>query len=200
MKSLLRSAGLLLAVSALGAVASAWPSTTTSVGAATVGTEIGGAADVSAAAVRLGTQGLAFPMQATPRCEILSNFGEARSGGRAHEGIDMLSTLGQEVYAATSGILVQQYFATGPQSSLSGNAWMLRSRTGDEYFYAHLSAFAPGLALGSTVTAGQLIGAVGDTGNPGPGNYHLHFEVHPAAGDAVDPLTVLTVPAGCRVY
>ena len=49
------------------------------------------------------------------------------------------------------------------------------------------------------MTRGQLIGYVGDTGNPGPGNYHLHFEVHPKGGDAVDPFPLLTIPKSCTV-
>ena len=71
---------------------------------------------------------------------------------------------------------------------------------GDSFFYAHLSAFATGLAVGSTVIRGQLIGFVGDTGDPGVGNYHLHFEVHPLGGAAVDPYPLLTIPKSCTVY
>ena len=49
------------------------------------------------------------------------------------------------------------------------------------------------------MTRGQLIGYVGDTGNPGPGNYHLHFEVHPKGGAAVDPFPLLTIPKVCTI-
>ena len=68
------------------------------------------------------------------------------------------------------------------------------------YAYAHLSGFAPGIEIGTEVEFGQLIGYVGDTGNPGPGNYHLHFEIHPGGAAAVNPLNLITVPAGCGVY
>lgn len=145
-----------------------------------------------------------FPMATTPRCDILNNYGDGRSGGRLHEGIDILATKGQEVYAMVDGTLTVQVVDGSNQSgaSLSGNLWQLTAASGGTYYvYAHLSAFAPGLAKGSKVVKGQLIGSVGDTGNPGPGNYHLHFEIHPAGGSAVDPLPLLKpVPAACKVF
>lgn len=144
-----------------------------------------------------------FPMGTSPRCAILDDFGDARSGGRAHEGIDILATLGQEVYAMADGTLTVQVIAGSNQSgaSLSGNLWQLTAATGGTYYvYAHLSAFAEGLAKGSKVVKGQLLGYVGDTGNPGVGNYHLHFEIHPGGGSAVNPLPLLRpVPAACSV-
>lgn len=143
-----------------------------------------------------------FPMEPLPRCQILDNFGDPRSGGRTHAGADLLATLGQDVYAMADGTLTLQTFASsGGSSGLSGNLWRLTAATGGTYYiYAHLSAFAPGLTKGSTVKAGQLIGWVGDTGNAGPGNYHLHFEIHPGGGNAVDPLPLLTIPTQCKVY
>lgn len=144
-----------------------------------------------------------FPMAPSPRCEILDNFGDGRGGGRVHEGEDIMATKGQEVYAMVDGTLTLQVVDGSGQSgaSLSGNLWQLTATTGGTYYvYAHLSAFAPGLAKGSKVLKGQLLGYVGDTGNPGPGNYHLHFEIHPGGGKAVDPLPLLRpVPAACTV-
>lgn len=143
-----------------------------------------------------------FPMQVKPRCAILDNFGDARSGGRSHEGTDILASLGQEVYAMADGTLTYQAsVGDGTNGSkLSGNLWKLTASVGGTYYvYAHLSAFAPGLVRGATVVKGQLLGYVGDTGNPGVGNYHLHFELHPGGGAAVNPLPLLTVPAGCTV-
>jgi murein DD-endopeptidase MepM/ murein hydrolase activator NlpD len=163
---------------------------------------VNSAAGATEAAVRQRRDRLVFPMQAAPRCDILDNYGDGRSGGRVHLGVDMLATLDQELYAVASGTLVEQYLSGSPNGALSGNAWKLRDPSnGAEYFYAHLSRFADGLSVGSVVTAGQLIGYVGDTGNPGTGNYHLHFEIHPGGTTTVDPLTVLTdIPDGCRIY
>lgn len=164
---------------------------------------VGGVATATATAVRL--QKLAppnFPVAATPRCYVLDNFGDPRSGGRTHQGTDILASLGQEVYAMADGTLTFQAKVGDGRSGtlLSGNLWKLRGVNGTDYVYAHLSGFAPGLVVGSTVFKGQLLGYVGDTGNPGPGNYHLHFEIHPNGGAAVNPLPLLTVPAGCTVY
>jgi peptidoglycan LD-endopeptidase LytH len=177
------------------------PATTTSIATkAAVVTPLAAAATVTKPAKRLRQMGsLLFPMQVTPRCAILDNFSESRSGGRSHEGIDILATEGQEVYAVADGTLKRQYVVGGTNSSLSGNAWQLNTADGTYYFFAHLSRFAPGLTVGSTVHTGDVIGYVGDTGNPGPGNFHLHFEVHPNGGSAVNALTVLEIPAGCTV-
>ncbi len=158
------------------------------------------AASVTGRAQRLKQLGsLLFPMGPSPRCFILDNFGDPRSGGRRHEGVDLLATLGQEVYAVADGALTDQTDASSP---LAGNSWGLVATTGEYYFYAHLSAFAPGLTKGATVRRGDLIGYVGDTGNPGVGNFHLHFEVHPGGrrSPAVDPLPLLAIPGACTVY
>ena len=168
--------------------------------ASTVPPPIEGAATVAAPAERLGLEPeVLFPIGPDPRCYVLDNFGDARSGGRSHEGIDILADVGQDVYAVVDGILVGQ---TDASASLSGNSWGLTADDGVYYFFAHLSAFAEGLKVGDRVRRGQVIGYVGDTGNPGPGNYHLHFEVHPGGlrAAAVDPLPRLTVPDVCTVW
>ena len=46
------------------------------------------------------------------------------------------------------------------------------------YYYAHLHSRAPGIAEGQPVTRGTVIGYVGDTGNAGAGNFHLHFSIN----------------------
>jgi murein DD-endopeptidase MepM/ murein hydrolase activator NlpD len=147
--------------------------------------------------------GIVFPMNPLPRCDILDNFGDGRSGGRTHLGDDILATLGQEVYAVVDGTLVHQLVDGQPGAELSGNYWVLRADADRSlYVFGHLSAFAPGLVVGSHVTSGQLIGYVGDTGNPGPGNYHLHFGYQPQGGAYIDPLPLLrsVMPASCKVF
>ena len=146
------------------------------------------------------TPQLLFPMDPKPRCEVLDNFGDPRSGGRSHEGTDILASLGQAVYAVESGTITTKTAVGAPNASLSGNSLVVTRADRSYYMYAHLSAFAPGVDKGSRVALGQVIGYVGDTGNPGAGNYHLHFEVHPGGGAAVNALTLTEVPTGCKVY
>jgi murein DD-endopeptidase MepM/ murein hydrolase activator NlpD len=55
------------------------------------------------------------------------------------------------------------------------------------YFYAHLDSYPSGLVDGQRVTRGQVIGYMGDTGNPAPGAYHLHFGIYPGGITAVNP-------------
>lgn len=158
------------------------------------------AATVTGKAKRLRQMGsVMFPMDPEPRCYILDDFGDPRSGGRSHEGVDILATSGQNVYAVADGTLTRQ---AGADSSLSGNAWGLTATSdGTYYFYAHLSAFAENLAVGDKVVMGELIGYVGDTGNAGPNNFHLHFELHPLGqrNAAVNALPFLEIPSACTV-
>lgn len=160
------------------------------------------AANALRPAVRLSQSGqLMLPMSPLPKCAMSkTSFGQPRPNGRVHEGIDIMASLGQEVYAVNNGVLWRQTIDGAPNSTLSGNAAYVKMADGTYYFYAHLSAFAAGLAVGDPVIRGQIIGYVGDTGDAGPGNYHLHFEVHPLGGAAVNPFPLLTVPAACTVW
>ena len=152
-------------------------------------------------AVRLSQAGeIMFPMNPLPKCALSkTSFGQPRSGGRTHEGIDLMASLGQEIYAVDNGTVTRITVDGAANSALSGNAFYLTMPDKTYYFYAHLSKFADGLTAGDVVTRGQLLGYVGDTGDPGPGNYHLHFEVHPLGGAAVNPYPLLTIPKACTV-
>ena len=140
-----------------------------------------------------------FPIEPQPRCEVTDSFGDPRSGGRSHEGVDIIAGLGQPVYAVADGTLTKKY-VDGVDSSISGNGWKLSMSDRSFFFYAHMSGFAQGLEVGSKVQRGDLIGFVGDSGNSGPGNHHLHFEYHPLGGAAIDTFPLLEIPSTCRVY
>jgi murein DD-endopeptidase MepM/ murein hydrolase activator NlpD len=170
--------------------------------------DVAAGAGASAPAVRLGkvttttpppttAPGSPVPASLTPLvCGTpLDNFDDARSGGRTHEGDDIVAPQNTPVLAVVNGTLYRQVKVGDSNASLSGNAWYLRDDvTGAAFFYAHLDHFAD-LAVGAQVRLGDVIAYVGDTGNPGPGNYHLHFEVHPKGDQtaAVNPQPYLSV-------
>ena len=133
----------------------------------------------------------AFPVSTT--CAFSSTFGAPRSGGRRHEGVDIMVGTGTPIYAVMNGkITKKQLNFVG---SLGGNALWLTAADGTYFFYAHMSAFASGIEAGSVVTAGTLIGYVGATGNASVP--HLHFEVHPLGGAAVDPYPLVKAASAC---
>jgi len=108
-------------------------------------------------------------------------WGAARSGGRAHEGVDMLAPMGTPIYAYEDGVVT----STDP-SSLGGISLYLRGDSGNQYFYTHLSGFVSGISANVKVSAGQHIAHNGDSGNAA-GIPHLHFEVRPGGGAKVNP-------------
>jgi len=112
-------------------------------------------------------------------------WGAPRSGGRRHEGVDILMSTGTPLVAVTSGR------ASFSITSLGGNSITLYGDNGNTYFYAHLSSWE---GQSRQVQQGDVIGYVGDTGNAS-GTPHLHFEIRPNRGRAVNPYP--SVRAAC---
>jgi murein DD-endopeptidase MepM/ murein hydrolase activator NlpD len=110
------------------------------------------------------------------------DFGEPRGEDRVHEGIDMPAVEGTPVVAVVPGFLIHDI------GELGGNGAWLVGFDGVAYYYAHFSRYE---GDGGFVDAGQRIGYVGQTGHAtGP---HLHFEVHPGQGPAIDAYPLLLV-------
>lgn len=135
---------------------------------------------------RVVIHGFVFPV-ASPHT-FSEDFGDPRLPGTPdahfHQGCDVVAAEGTELYAAERGVVTQVN-----ASSLGGNGVWLKGESGTAYYYAHLSRYAPNLHVGQVVDGGDLIGYVGHTGDAyGP---HLHFEVHPGGGAAVDPYPIL---------
>ncbi len=114
-------------------------------------------------------------------------WGAPRSGGRSHQGVDMLAARGTPVVAVEGGFVERMR-----QGGLGGITVWLQGQSGDDYYYAHLDAWAPGLSVGQQVSVGQRLGVVGTTGNSPDHIPHLHWEYHPGgfspgARTAVNP-------------
>ena len=118
---------------------------------------------------------LAIPVAGVTADKLSDTWGQSRGGGsRAHQAIDIISAGGTPVVAAAPG-RVEKLF----DSKAGGITLYVRSRDRAwSYYYAHLASYAPGIREGMTVRTGTLLGFVGDTGNAGPGNTHLHFGVN----------------------
>ena len=114
----------------------------------------------------------------------IDSWGAARSGGRSHQGTDVMAPHGARVFAIVNGVVSRESSSTN-----GGIQLYLQGDNGIEYFYAHLSGYAVG--AGTRVRAGQLVAYNGQTGNARYTAPHVHFEVHPGGGTPVNPYPYL---------
>ena len=126
--------------------------------------------------VTVGPAGLAVPVVGVKASELVDTFTQARAGGaRLHDAIDIMAPMGRPVVAAAPGRVEKIFFSQGG----GGNTVYVRSDDGRwTYYYAHLSAYAPGLREGQRLLRGAPIGFVGATGNANPAGPHLHFAIN----------------------
>lgn len=138
---------------------------------------------------------LALPIAGISRAALVDSWGDPRENGlRAHHGVDIMAPQMTPVRAATTGTIEKLF-----ESKAGGTTIYLRTAQRDwTLYYAHLAGYAPGLHEGQAVQAGDVIGYVGDTGDAGAGNYHLHFgltrttpDQHWYQGEDVDPFPYL---------
>jgi murein DD-endopeptidase MepM/ murein hydrolase activator NlpD len=124
------------------------------------------------------------------RCPVHANFmkdwGFPRSDTGFHQGTDMLAPRGTPIVAPASGTVTQ---GTG---SIGGRYFRLIAKDGTMYYGAHMSKFGKS----GRVKAGDVLGYVGNTGDAAGGATHLHFEIHPAGGPAINPYSYLV--RACR--
>ena len=141
----------------------------------------------------------AFPHE-TSIVEFSDTWGAGRSGGRRHQGTDIMSPKGSWIVAVEDGIVERLDW-----NRLSGWNIMIRHADAWTSHYLHLNndttgtddgdggpqaAFAKGLEVGSFVQAGEVIGFVGDSGNAEHTGSHTHFELH-LDGHKVNPYPYL---------
>jgi murein DD-endopeptidase MepM/ murein hydrolase activator NlpD len=166
---------------------------------------------------RRGGAGIGTPPGATPKLggsryvfpvyghsSYIDTFGALRGdvSGSWHHGDDIFAALGTPLLAVADGTV----FAVGWNRVGGWRLW-LRDDEGNEFYYAHLSAYSPLAVTGAIVQAGDVLGFVGSTGDAEGTPSHLHFEIHPAGllglgyDGAVDPTSYLNGwerPAGLR--
>ncbi|MDQ3620549.1 MAG: peptidoglycan DD-metalloendopeptidase family protein [Actinomycetota bacterium] len=128
-----------------------------------------------------GAGGLVCPIDGPN--SFIDSWGFPRSGGRTHEGTDMMAAFGTPVVAIADGNIT--YVGVGESA---GNWLILSADNGDAYWYMHNKE---NLTSGGPVKAGELIATVGDTGNAIGGPPHVHFEYHPGGGGPVNPYALL---------
>ena len=132
-------------------------------------------ADASVEVLRVSS-GLVLPVPGVAPADLVDTFTAARDNGRRHDAIDILAPRGTPVVAAAAGRVARLF--TSERGGLTVYVIAPDADGGHVvYYYAHLDAYAPGLADGQDVAAGQPLGTVGDSGNAVPGNTHLHFAI-----------------------
>lgn len=121
----------------------------------------------------VGTVKLIVPVVGVKPNQLVDTFADARSDGRVHDAIDIPAAQGTPVVSAADGHITRLF-----QSELGGTTiYQLSTDRKLIFYYAHLQSYADGLSEGKFVRQGEVVGYVGDTGNAGPGNYHLHFSI-----------------------
>jgi murein DD-endopeptidase MepM/ murein hydrolase activator NlpD len=131
--------------------------------------------------------GHVFPVQGPHGARgSIGEFGAPRSGGRTHEGFDIVAACGTPLVAVANGRVLR----TGYDPVLYGNYVLLHGE-GEQhsYFYAHLPR-PSSVHRGERVWEGERVGAVGETGNAISVGCHLHFEIH-VQGVPLDPYPAL---------
>ena len=121
----------------------------------------------------VGIVKLIIPVAGVQPTQLIDTFSEARSEGRVHDAIDIPAPGGTPVLAAADGEIVKLF-----QSERGGTTiYQLSADKKLVFYYAHLQSYALSLQEGQFKRQGEVIAAVGDTGNAGAGNFHLHFSI-----------------------
>jgi peptidoglycan LD-endopeptidase LytH len=142
----------------------------------------------------LKTKNLMIPVLGIKVTQLRDTFYDQRSEGRIHQALDIMAPQGTPVLATADGRLKLH---TSDRGGIM--IYEIDPSGSYVYFYGHLQRYADGVADGKDVSRGEVIGYVGDTGNAGPGNFHLHFGISRVSepgkwsgGEPINPYPLLT--------
>ena len=192
-----------LAVLFYGGISQSDLSKTVIVGDKAVINPAGPAGPITIDSVTVGPGGLAIPVAGVKARELVDTFTQARAGGaRVHDAIDIMAATGTPIVSVAPGTVEKLYFSKGG----GGISVYVRSPDGRyNYYYAHLSAYAPGLREGQRLRRGTPVGYVGFSGNANPAGPHLHFAINRMApgqkwyhGTPINPYPLLAGKAARR--
>jgi murein DD-endopeptidase MepM/ murein hydrolase activator NlpD len=116
---------------------------------------------------------LLIPVVGVRPDQLRDTFSDARAEGRIHDAIDIPAPMGTPVVAAADGTIIKLFHSDRGGTTI----YQLSTDSRFVFYYAHLDRYAEGLAEGHFARQGETIAYVGDTGNAGAGNYHLHFSI-----------------------
>lgn len=144
--------------------------------------------------ISLKIKNLLIPVAGVSASQLRDSFDDGRSEGRQHQALDIMASQGTPVLAAADGPVAKLF-----QSDKGGITLYQLDSSGLYYFYyAHLLRYADSIAEGKQLKRGDVIGYVGDTGNAGPGNFHLHFAISKpsqpgkwSGGEPINPYPLL---------
>lgn len=142
----------------------------------------------------LVSRNLLIPLAGISANQLHDTFRESRSEGRQHDALDIKAAQGTPVLATTDGVVTKLF-----QSERGGiTLYQLDPSGRYVYYYAHLMRYEDGITEGKQLRRGDVIAYVGDTGNAGAGNYHLHFAISRitgpgkwSGGDPINPYPLL---------
>jgi murein DD-endopeptidase MepM/ murein hydrolase activator NlpD len=146
----------------------------------------------------LSNKTLLIPVAGVASGDLRDSFYDSRSEGRTHNAMDIMAARDTPVLATDDGKVLKLH-----QSVRGGISLYQSDNSGNYvYFYGHLTRYADGISEGKHVKRGEVIAFVGDTGNAGAGNCHLHFGISRvtegrwSGGEPINPYPLLTGKSG----
>jgi len=142
----------------------------------------------------IAARNLLIPAANVTASQLRDTYNQARSEGRQHDAIDIIAPQGTPVVATADGTVLKLFMSDKGGVTL----YELDPSGRYVYYYAHLMRYAEGVVEGKQLRRGDVIAYVGDTGNAGAGNYHLHFAISKissprqwSGGDPINPYPLL---------